>query len=570
MREFEHGRRAIGQWVWLGAALFAVVFAACGDPEASAQSDTTVADTLVEPGDTEVSGPDSADLVAPEADAESDDADSARDTTPADLGSPDTDALDVADGAADTTRSPATVTLTLPPETPAGATLELAVQDAGGPQVVTTTVGSVTTGSAAVEVDVMVTGSASVEVRMVAPEELWPVANNGAFGNAHRLSVAGGAGALTVSRWGTSSAGVSPLWVLLARVPPTSAGTIHVSGNRPDLGDWDGVGQAMYRTIDGRWAARLALPSSTQVEYKLTRGSWETVEKGFNGVEIPNRVAVVTGDVVRTEVEVIGWRDAEAPPLSNPRIVHVPSFASPPLTPSRDLWIYLPPGYDSDTTRRYPVLYMHDGQNLFSPTTSAFGVEWRVDEAADAGILAGQVEPVIIVGIESTVDRMSEYTHVVDADYGGGNSAKYGQFLVNTLKPYIDAGYRTKTDAASTGLAGSSLGGLVSLYLGLEYANVFTRLGVVSPSVWWSNKEIVGRVAGLASKPAVFVWLDIGTAEGSGSAVGNTRELRDAMVGRGWVLDADLVYREYQGAAHNEASWAERFGEILRTLYPAD
>jgi predicted alpha/beta superfamily hydrolase len=197
-----------------------------------------------------------------------------------------------------------------------------------------------------------------------------------------------------------------------------------------------------------------------------------------------------------------------------------------------------------------------------------------VDEVAQQLVLAGQVEPLIIVGVyNSGSERSLDYTPVSDPtepNYPGGNADKYGRFLVEELKPLIDGKYRTKPEAQYTGMAGSSLGGLVTMYLGMTKADTFTRLGVISPSVWWANRDIVTRVNALQSKTQARIWLDIGTEESLNSqeTVADTRALRDALVAKGWVLDADLKYTEVQGGKHDEASWNKRFGDILKYLYP--
>ena len=192
-------------------------------------------------------------------------------------------------------------------------------------------------------------------------------------------------------------------------------------------------------------------------------------------------------------------------------------FHSQILSNNRDLIVYLPPGYDSGSKRRYPVLYFHDGQNLFDGATSYIpGQEWRLDETAQGLIAARKIEPLIIVGLYNTgKDRVEEYTPVQDPKYKvGGKADLYGRMLVEEVKPFIDRTYRTLKDAKHTGLGGSSLGGLVSLYLGLKYPNVFGRLAVVSPSVFWGDKFIVHYVEALRGKPAERIWLDIGTKEG--------------------------------------------------------
>lgn len=251
-------------------------------------------------------------------------------------------------------------------------------------------------------------------------------------------------------------------------------------------------------------------------------------------------------------------------------------FHSQLLNNNRDIIVYLPPGYDASHQRRYPVLYFHDGQNLFDGATSFIaGQEWRVDETAQALITARKIEPLIMVGLNNTgKERIEEYTPVQDPRYKvGGRADLYGRMLVEEVKPFIDREYRTLKNAKHTGLGGSSLGGLVSLYLGLKYANVFSRLAVVSPSVFWGDKFIVHYVEALPRKPNARIWLDIGTKEGRNPAeaeetVTNARLLESALIKKGWKLGADLKYLEAPEAEHNEAAWAARVGPMLEFLFP--
>jgi len=251
-------------------------------------------------------------------------------------------------------------------------------------------------------------------------------------------------------------------------------------------------------------------------------------------------------------------------------------FHSKILNNDRDVIVYLPPGYDKDKQRHYSVLYLHDGQNLFDGATSFIpGQEWRVDEAAGVLIASGKIEPLIIVGVYNTgKDRIDEYTPVAEPKYkAGGKADLYGRLLVEELKPFIDKTYRTRKGAADTGLGGSSLGGLVSMYLGLKYPNVFGRVAVVSPSVWWGNNQIVHQVEALPKKPPLRIWLDIGTKEGGNPeeakhTVDGARLLKNALVKKGWKLEKDLKYFEAQGAEHNERAWAARVEQILEFLFP--
>jgi len=245
-------------------------------------------------------------------------------------------------------------------------------------------------------------------------------------------------------------------------------------------------------------------------------------------------------------------------------------FRSQFLPHDRTLIVYLPPGYEASRRQatRYPVLYLHDGQNVFDRATS-IGEEWEFDETAQALIEAGAIEPIIIVGIYNTgAHRIDEYTPTKDDHVdAGGHANLYGRMLVEELKPFIDKRYRTLPGVANTGLGGSSLGGLLTMYLGLRYPTVFSRLAVVSPSVWWDGRVIVREVRKLPGKLPLRIWLDAGTSEGE-EVCQNVRLLRDALVDKGWVLGRDLMYTEVEGAEHNERSWGSRVDPILRYLFP--
>lgn len=238
--------------------------------------------------------------------------------------------------------------------------------------------------------------------------------------------------------------------------------------------------------------------------------------------------------------------------------------------PSHDVIVYLPPDYN-DTERRYPVLYLHDGQNLFDPATAFAGNDWGLNELAEELIQRGQIEPMIIVGIYNAgEERMAEYTHVRDRRGRGGRARAYGKFLVEDLKPFVDSEYRTQADRDHTGLGGSSLGGLVTLYLGLHYPDVFGRLIVMSPSVWWANRAILREVRKLRARLPQKIWLDIGTCEGQNpeACVKNAKDLAEALVAKGWQPEIDFKFVEDEGAGHDEKAWGYRMRDALRFLFP--
>lgn len=249
--------------------------------------------------------------------------------------------------------------------------------------------------------------------------------------------------------------------------------------------------------------------------------------------------------------------------------VRVDDFSSSILDASRTVAVWLPPGYEGDDVTRYPVLYLHDGQNVFDRATS-FAEEWQVDETATALIQRGEIAPLIIVGVYNAGDvRVDDYTPSVDATHGrGGGVELHGRMLVEELKPWIDSSYRTLPSAASTALGGSSLGGLATLHLGLRYYTAFGMLAALSPAVWWDNRAILEQIDDLPGHLPVRIWLDAGTGE-SAAVVPDLRALRDALRRKGWRVGHDLAYAEVEGAGHNERAWAARVAPMLRYLFPS-
>jgi predicted alpha/beta superfamily hydrolase len=220
-------------------------------------------------------------------------------------------------------------------------------------------------------------------------------------------------------------------------------------------------------------------------------------------------------------------------------------------------------------------LYLHDGQNVFDAATSFAGVEWGVDETAQRLIGKGLIEPLIIVAVFNMgEDRIHEYAptrgiydHTSERKKRSrGLARQYGDFLINELKPYIDKKYRTKRGAEFTGLGGSSLGALVTLAIGILYPQAFTRLIVMSPSIWWDDFSIYRLVDSIGDKPPLKIWLDTGTNEPGWE---RARTLRDILIEKGWKLFDDLQYLEAEGADHSEGAWATRVDPALRFLFPS-
>jgi predicted alpha/beta superfamily hydrolase len=241
---------------------------------------------------------------------------------------------------------------------------------------------------------------------------------------------------------------------------------------------------------------------------------------------------------------------------------------------TRFLRVWLPPGYDDPQNGgRYPVLYLNDGQNLFESTTSFTGVEWQVDETADRLIQEGTVPPTIMVGIDNaSKDRIREYMphrslHPVIVRAQGN---RYPDFLIKEVMPFVARNYRVATGPENTGLGGSSLGALISLYTAAVRPNVFGQLLVESPSLWASNRQMIRQSREIKRWPE-RIFLATGTAEAGRpdrdqSMVDDVRELA-AIFRRAGVDDRRLKLFIEEGASHHESAWARRFPEALAFLF---
>ena len=244
-------------------------------------------------------------------------------------------------------------------------------------------------------------------------------------------------------------------------------------------------------------------------------------------------------------------------------------FRSRFLRNQRDLIVYVPPGYDEQPQRRFPVLYLHDGQNLFDRATAFGGQDWNVHGAADYLIQSGAIEPLIIVGIYNTgKSRIYEYTPTKVPKLGGGRADRYVKFLIQEVMPFVNQQYRALPEPSQIGIGGSSLGGLVSLYIGLKYPQTFGKIAALSPSVWWNQRVILRLAAASDPHPRPRIWLDIGTREGP-KIVPDVEQFRDLLLKKGWREGQDLHYERVEGAEHNEAAWSQRVGPFLQFLYPA-
>lgn len=343
-----------------------------------------------------------------------------------------------------------------------------------------------------------------------------------------------------------------------------SGSTIYVAGT---FNNWNPALTPMVSDGNGNYI--YTVPEGTGVlEYKFTRGAWSSVEGNATGNDIPNRSANFTGSAQTLNLTIQSWKDlgGAGNPSTAASNVHILSnnFAIPQLNRTRKIWIYLPPDYET-STKTYPVLYMEDGQNLFDNVTS-FSGEWQVDETLNTLFAQGDYGA-IVIGIDNGgASRINEYTPWNNPQYGGGEGDQYMQFVAETLKPYVDANYRTKPAKEFNALIGSSLGALISNYGGVKYSQTFSKIGSFSPAYWIVNTQfnnyITNSTADLSGMRIYFV---AGSGESS-TIVNEIQTVKNNLQTKGLTAANTLVKIDSYGQ-HNENYWKGEFSAAYKWLF---
>ena len=313
---------------------------------------------------------------------------------------------------------------------------------------------------------------------------------------------------------------------------------------------------------NGTFSITLSLPAG-YYEYKFTRGSWEKVETDSSGKGIQNRTLQLQSDTT-IRITIPAWNDDFKQDESSSKKNHTASvnvkiidtaFYIPQLDRHRRIWLYLPPGY-AKSKKKYPVLYMHDGQNIFEAATSYSG-EWGVDEFMDS-LFSQNKKEAIIVGIDNgNFKRMNEYNPWEFQNFGKGEGDEYVDFLVKTLKPFIDKNYRTLKDKPNTFIAGSSMGGLISLYAVLKYPQVYGGAGIFSPA-FWTASGIDSAVVSKSKKINSRLFFYAGGKEGD-SMVPDMKRIEKEIKERSKSPIKELIDPD---AKHNEAAWRKYFPDF--------
>jgi predicted alpha/beta superfamily hydrolase len=290
-------------------------------------------------------------------------------------------------------------------------------------------------------------------------------------------------------------------------------------------------------------------------EFKITRGSWNRVECNEDATSIDNRELNVTGDTT-VRLKIAQWKDnfPEEPKQSTAsKNVYVVDtvFYIPQLDRTRRVWIYLPPDYYRSRKKHYPVLYMHDGQNVFDEATS-FSGEWGVDEYLDS---IRQPACIVVAIDNSPTKRLNEYNPYNHKEYGKGEGRLYLDFLVKTLRPFINKNYRTLTQKKNTFVAGSSMGGLISFYAVLQYPRVFGAVGVFSPAFWVSGSSLYKDIKLMGARTNSRIYFYGGRQEGE-TMVSDIIKTFEAM---GKVSKSKMVMIIREDGKHNEPTWRKEF-----------
>jgi enterochelin esterase-like enzyme len=337
---------------------------------------------------------------------------------------------------------------------------------------------------------------------------------------------------------------------------------VYIVGNAEEIGNWNPGKVALEKISNKIWQKTLGFTKGTRIEYKFTKGNWQTEALKDDATVPQNTVLKVEHDTT-VSVVINNWRDKFNFKIAGQitgKVEYFKNLAIDGLKP-RDIIVWLPPNYEKETGRRYPVLYMHDGQNIFDPRTSGMFIDWQVDETADSLIRNGEIEPIIIVGMYNTDDRMVEYS---DTPLG----RLYMKFIIEKVKPLIDSKFRTLPEAKNTAVAGSSMGGLISMMCAWEHPEIFSKAACFSPAFKISDIDYVKNVVEYSGKKKeISLYIDNGGIDLDAQLLPGVNEMVSALEKKGFSIDKDLFVYIDKTATHNEAAWAKRVWRPLKIFF---
>jgi len=337
---------------------------------------------------------------------------------------------------------------------------------------------------------------------------------------------------------------------------------IFITGNDPQIGHWQPDFAKLSEIENGKWGKKFQFKKGKKLEFKITRGSWKNEALNDNGsIPTNHRLNVEKDTVVRVKVNL--WAD-QFERKTEGQITGIVKYhlnINADRIKPRSVIVWLPPFYFLEKEKRYPVLYMHDGQNIFDPRTSAINIDWQIDEAADSLIRKNLIEAIIIVGIYNTPDRRSEYSEN-DTGYA------YMDFIVDSLKPFIDKNYRTLPDAENTANGGSSMGGLISFMLTWEHPNIFSKAICMSPAFKYKRFDFVDNVSAYTGKKKqIKFYIDNGGDEIDSTLQSGIDEMLLTLKEKGFNEHDNIYWLRDENAFHGERAWAKRIWRALIFLY---
>jgi predicted alpha/beta superfamily hydrolase len=337
---------------------------------------------------------------------------------------------------------------------------------------------------------------------------------------------------------------------------------IFLTGNNLKLGNWQPSKVKLKRLNDSTLTKEILFSSGDELEFKFTRGDWSNEALDNNNKVPANHLLKVKNDTV-VSFMITNWKDKieiEIIGQITGNVKYIKNFKSEGIEP-RDIIVWLPPSYDFLLDKSYPVIYMHDGQNIFDPRTSAFNIDWRLDETTDSLIAANEIEEIIIIGIYNTLNRYAEYSPN-DTGY------RYMNFIVKELKPFIDKNFRTNPDRKYTATGGSSMGGLISFMLAWEYSENFSMAACLSPAFLYRNFNYVDTVSDYnGNKKPIKLYIDNGGIGIENILQPGIDRMLRALLENGYRIDEDLIWYKDESADHSESAWAERSERFLKLFF---
>jgi len=332
---------------------------------------------------------------------------------------------------------------------------------------------------------------------------------------------------------------------------------VFISGDIETLGSWQPDKTLMTFVGNHIWIKEFVPQANASIEYKFTLGSWQKEGLDNNGNPFPN-FSINTAKTSSKTDTIYKWGEAinkVVGQITGNVKYHKQMHGDGIL--DRDIIVWLPPDYEKNTSEKYGVLYMHDGQNIIDPKTSSFGIDWQVDESCDSLIKVGKIPPVIVVGMSSSADRGLDYSP-------GVKGTAYMNFIIHKVKPLIDATYRTKSDRKNTFVGGSSMGGLISMMLVWEHSEIFSGAICMSPAFQYKNFDYVPKIlSDKEQKKDIKIYLDMGTVGLETQLEPGVNAMINALNAKNYINTKDYFYIKEQNARHFEAAWARRFPKAM-------